>query len=144
MTVARPRDDVFEFFSNAANLELLTPDTLGFSITSKMPIEMKQGALIDYRLSLYGLPINWQTEITAWDPPNYFIDTQLSGPYKQWIHRHDFIETPDGTIIEDSVRYRLPLEPLGDLAHFFVRMELEKIFDYRTAAVEKAFSLAPV
>ena len=136
LTIDLPRSEVFEFFSNASNLERITPAELNFHITTPQPIEMREGALIEYRLSLHGLPISWQTLISKWDPPNEFIDEQLSGPYKQWIHRHTFTElSPDKTLIEDEVRYRLPLEPLGDVAHFFVQRQLKGIFDYREKAV---------
>ena len=92
--------------------------------------------MIDYELSLYGLPIKWRTEITHWNPPFEFIDTQLSGPYKQWIHSHRFTEPEPGkTLMEDEVRYRLPLEPLGDIAQFFVERQLKNIFGYRQKVI---------
>jgi ligand-binding SRPBCC domain-containing protein len=137
-TIALPRDEVFEFFSNAANLERITPKELNFKITSPQPIEMKTGALIDYRLSLHGFPMNWRTEITLWNPPYEFVDTQLKGPYSQWIHHHEFIEIDaNTTLIKDEVKYRLPLEPFGDLAHFIVKGQLDGIFAYRTKVVEE-------
>jgi ligand-binding SRPBCC domain-containing protein len=136
LTLARPREEVFAFFADAKNLELITPSQLNFKITSPRPIELREGALIDYQLSLHGIPMNWRTEITAWDPPYRFVDTQLKGPYSQWIHTHTFTEIDaNTTLIEDEVRYRLPLEPLGDLFHFIVEGELKKIFDYRTKVV---------
>ena len=93
---------------------------------------------------LHGIPMSWRTEITVWDPPHEFVDTQLRGPYSQWIHRHTFTElSPNRTLIEDEVRYRLPLEPLGDLAHFIVRGQLERIFDFRETAVAKILAKAP-
>ena len=126
LTIDLLRDKVFDFFSNAENLERLTPPELKFHIVTPLPINIKKGALIDYELSLYGLPIKWRTEITHWDPPFEFIDTQLSGPYKQWIHSHLFTEPEPGkTLMEDEVRYRLPLEPLGDLAQFLVERQLK-------------------
>lgn len=131
-----PREEVFAFFANAANL-----DRLWFHIVTPQPIKLENGALIDYNLSLHGIPMSWRTEITTWDPPHEFVDTQLRGPYSQWIHRHTFTElAPDKTLIEDEVRYRLPLEPLGDIAHFIVRRQLDYIFDHRQQAVAELLS----
>lgn len=136
LTLELPREQVFEFFSDAGNLERITPPELSFHIVTLQPLELRQGTLIDYKLRLRGLPLKWRTEISAWDPPNEFVDRQLSGPYSQWIHRHSFTEVgPGQTLIEDEVRYRLPLEPLGDIVHFIVRRELEYIFDFRQKRV---------
>jgi ligand-binding SRPBCC domain-containing protein len=138
--IARPRDEVFDFFCRAENLETITPASVGFHILTPTPIEMGVGTLIDYELSIYGLPIKWRTEITKWDPPNEFEDVALSGPYKQWIHRHVFTDTGGGTtLMKDIVRYRLPLEPFGDIAQFFVARELEKIFDFRQEKIIEIF-----
>ncbi|HUR98052.1 MAG TPA: SRPBCC family protein [Pyrinomonadaceae bacterium] len=140
LTIELPRGEVFEFFSSAANLERITPSDLGFTITTPQPIEMREGTTIDYRIKLNGFPLNWKTLISKWDPPREFIDEQLSGPYKQWIHRHTFTEVGrTATLIEDEVRYRLPFEPLGDVAHFFVERQLKNIFDFREKAVAEYF-----
>ena len=133
-----PRDEVFAFFSNAENLERITPPELGFHIVTPRPIDIKKGTLIDYKLSMHGLSFGWRTEITHWEPPFEFIDMQLSGPYKQWIHLHRFTEPEPGkTLMEDKVRYRLPLEPLGDIAQFFIERQLKYIFGFRRTAVEE-------
>jgi ligand-binding SRPBCC domain-containing protein len=138
--IARPRDDVFDFFSQAENLGRITPPELQFEILTKTPIELRKGTLIDYRLRLNGIPMKWRTEITVWNPPYEFEDTQLSGPYKQWIHRHRFTEDdPDTTLMEDEVRYRLPLEPLGDIVQFLIAGQIEKIFRYREQTIGKIF-----
>jgi ligand-binding SRPBCC domain-containing protein len=138
--IQRPREEVFEFFADAGNLERITPPELNFQIITPQPIDIKKGALIDYQLKLRGIPITWKTEITQWNPPFDFVDSALKSPYKQWIHLHTFEEGKQGeTIMKDIVRYRLPFEPLGDVAHFYVKKELAYIFDYRYKVIEEIF-----
>ena len=138
--IEHPLTEVFEFFADAGNLERITPPELNFKIITPQPIDIKKGALIDYQLKLRGIPITWKTEITLWNPPHSFVDTALKSPYKQWIHLHTFEQRANGeTIMKDIVRYRLPLEPLGDLAHWYVKKELKYIFDYRYKVIEEIF-----
>ena len=144
LTLDLPIGRVFDFFSDAGNLERITPPELNFHIITPQPIDIKQGALIDYELKMRGIPVKWRTEISVWEPPFRFVDQQLRGPYKQWIHTHTFTELgPSRTLIEDQVRYRLPLEPLGDVAHFLVKRELDYIFDYRQKAVAEMLRNRP-
>lgn len=136
LTLDLPIAKVFDFFADAGNLERITPPELSFHIITPQPIKIEQGTLIDYELKMRGIPMKWRTEISVWEPPFRFVDQQLRGPYSQWIHTHTFTELePDKTLIEDEVRYRLPLEPIGDIAHFFVKSELAYIFDYRQKVV---------
>lgn len=130
------REEAFAFFSDAGNLERITPPELKFHIITPQPIRIRQGTLIDYKLRLRGFPVKWRTEIAVWDPPHAFVDRQLRGPYKQWIHRHTFVEIDSATtLIEDEVKYRLGFTPFGEVAHFLVRRELDYIFDYRQQRV---------
>jgi ligand-binding SRPBCC domain-containing protein len=134
-------EDVFPFFADAHNLEAITPPWLGFRVVTPRPIDMRPGALIEYRLRLHALPLRWRTRIAVWDPPRRFVDVQLSGPYLLWHHTHDFEPAPDGsgTVMRDTVRYALPFGPLGALAHrLIVRRDLVAIFDFRREAVGAA------
>jgi len=133
-----PIDEVFAFFAEAGNLERITPPELRFEILTPLPLEMRRGTLLEYRLGLFGVPFRWRTEIAAWDPPHGFIDVQLKGPYAIWEHTHVFAATETGTLIDDRVRYRLPLSPLGDVALPVVRRQLARIFAYRQAALRGA------
>jgi ligand-binding SRPBCC domain-containing protein len=138
LELALPRDRVFAFFADAANLERITPPELRFHIVTPQPFEIRKGTLIDYKLSLRGFPMKWRTEISDWEPPVKFVDRQLRGPYREWIHTHTFTElSPQRTLIEDQVTYSLPMSPLTDMFHFLVRRELNYIFDYRQAEVER-------
>lgn len=126
-----PIDRVFEFYARAENLERITPPELQFEIITPSPITIEEGTLIDYKLKLFGFPLSWKTCISTWKPPFLFVDEQLEGPYRQWIHQHRFEEEGDSTIITDEVRYRLPLEPLSALVHPMVRQQLRRIFSHR-------------
>lgn len=136
-----PRERVFPFFADAANLQVITPPEMGFRIVSPTPVAMAEGALIRYRLRLMGVPFEWLTRIAAWDPPHAFVDEQLKGPYRVWIHTHRFDDTPSGTRIDDDVQYELPLYPLGEVAAPLVRLQVRRIFDYRARAIRRAFQL---
>jgi ligand-binding SRPBCC domain-containing protein len=129
--VPLPLEEVFAFFSAAENLELITPPELNFRIQTPQPVALHEGALIDYRLSLFGARFTWRTEITEWRPPHEFVDVQLRGPYAQWIHRHCFRPVAGGTLVEDEVRYRLPFPVIGEAALPLVRLQLRRIFQHR-------------
>lgn len=139
--IARPREEVFAFFSDAFNLERITPAFLRFHILTPGPIAMRAGTLIDYELRLYGIRFQWQTLIEKYDPPLFFIDTQVRGPYRHWHHRHEFEEVLGGTQIHDIVEYELSFGAIGALVHaLFVRRSVEQIFDYRNAVIAKIFA----
>jgi len=134
--VRAPVETVFGFFSQARNLEPITPPWLRFEVLTPEPVEMRPGTLIDYRLHLHGAPLRWLTLIEAWEPGRMFIDRQISGPYRLWHHTHRFSSHPEGTLVSDRVRYRLPFGRLGALAHrAFVRRDLDRVFAYRSEAV---------
>jgi ligand-binding SRPBCC domain-containing protein len=126
----RPLETVFPFFADAGNLEIITPPWLRFEILTPRPITMGTGAFIDYRLRLRGIPLRWQSEITAWEPPHRFVDEQRRGPYRTWIHEHTFVACDGGTEVRDFVRYGVPGGWLAD--RLLVRRDVRRIFEYRT------------
>jgi ligand-binding SRPBCC domain-containing protein len=133
----QPLAKVFPFFSEARNLEMLTPPWLKFEVLTPAPIEMRPGTLIDYRIRIHGLPIRWRTEIIEWDPPHRFVDVQLQGPYSLWHHTHTFSERDGGTCCRDDVRYF----PRGGalMNWLFVRRDVERIFQYRQKRLTEIF-----
>ena len=120
---------MFGFFADAANLESITPPWLRFRIVTPQPIVMRAGTLIDYRLRLHGIPFGWQTKITDWEPSRRFVDQQVRGPYRCWIHEHTFEPARGGTLVRDSVTYR---SLGGPLVHaLLVGRDLRSIFRFR-------------
>jgi ligand-binding SRPBCC domain-containing protein len=139
--IPKPRHEVFQFFADAHNLERITPPFLNFHILTPDPIEMRPGTLIDYELRLYGIPVRWRTRIAEYVPDDYFVDVQLSGPYRSWHHRHDFVDRPGGTEMRDRVDYEMPFGPIGKVVRtLFVGAQLNKIFDHRNATIAQYFS----
>ena len=142
VALAAPLDAVFAFFSNAGNLEVLTPPWLRFRVLTEGEIRMTRGTQIDYRLRLHGLPLRWRSEITAWEPPHRFVDEQVIGPYRSWVHEHRFdIEERPGrepvVIASDEVRYEAPGGSLVE--RLLVAPDLKRIFRYRTARLRERF-----
>ena len=140
-SIKKPLDQVFPFFAKAENLQKITPPWLGFKILSPLPLTMHVGTLIDYQIRFYGFPMKWKTEITVWDPPYRFVDSQLRGPYKVWIHEHRFTEENGETVIWDDVTYDFPAGPLKPLVHkLFVKNQIIEIFAYRERIISQIFS----
>ena len=135
-----PPAELFPFFADAANLDALTPPWLHFQIVTPPPIEMKAGAVIDYRLRVHGLPLRWRTLIRVWQPPRRFVDEQIRGPYRQWIHEHTFEARDGGTLARDHVRYAVPLDLLAH--RWFVRPDIERIFNFRSEALRNRFAVS--
>ena len=136
--IARPIDEVFQFFADAQNLETLTPPWLNFQILTPLPIKMHAGAIIQYSLRLHGISVHWTTAITDWQPPFEFVDVQLRGPYLMWHHRHRFEAIGEQTRMTDEIHYALPYGWLGRLAHaVFVARDLAAIFEFRARSVER-------
>jgi ligand-binding SRPBCC domain-containing protein len=136
-TVPIPIRDAFGFFSNARNLEEITPAWLRFEVL-RAPDELRYGSLLAYRLELFRVSIHWLTRIARWQPPRSFADEQISGPYPLWEHTHRFAPVDGGTEIYDHVRYRVPGGALGPIVQrHFVGRWLDEIFDYRAARLRE-------
>ncbi|MDB4088615.1 SRPBCC family protein [Flavobacteriales bacterium] len=135
-------EEVWDFISTPANLKEITPDYMGFDITSKdTPKKMYPGMIITYIVKpVFGIKTPWMTEITQVKDKEFFIDEQRVGPYKLWHHQHFIEKIEGGVLMRDIVTYSPPFGFLGAIANkLLIRKKLDEIFDYRTIAVDRKF-----
>ncbi len=138
--VPRPPSEVFAFFCEPRNLEQLTPDFLRFRVLGSSTATLQAGTRIDYRLSLHGIPVRWQSRIDVWEPPHRFVDVQTRGPYATWRHTHTFVPHHGGTVMRDEIRYEVPLGAVGDfIAGARVARDVQEIFAFRRRKVAELF-----
>lgn len=133
--------EAWDFFSSPGNLSKITPEQMGFRITSGTPGRMYEGQIITYRVSPFpGVRTNWVTEITQVSEGHYFVDEQRFGPYRMWHHEHRFEEQNGGVLMTDRVSYKLPFGFIGRMAHsLFVKNQLKQIFTFREAYLSQIF-----
>lgn len=138
--IPAPIEKVFDFFSQAKNLESITPPFLQFKILEQSTPNIQKGTVLTYQLKIHGFPVKWKTLIEEWEPNSYFIDTQLKGPYRKWQHTHRFTSTPTGTLVNDTVFYQMHFGKLGQLvAGKWVRKDVESIFAFREKTIADIF-----
>ncbi len=128
-------NEIWKFISNPSNLKLITPDYMGFDITSgDSPADIYEGLIISYLVApVAGIKTRWVTEITHVKPEEYFVDEQRVGPYRMWHHQHFVSRLKNGTLMTDIVSYQPPFGIIGSLANrLMISAKLEEIFDYRT------------
>ncbi|MCF8253086.1 MAG: SRPBCC family protein [Bacteroidia bacterium] len=138
--INKPIAEVFEFFSKAENLNLLTPPIINFKILSPLPIKMFPGQIINYQIALMGIPFKWKTKISVWNPPHSFVDEQISGPYSKWHHQHIFKSVGNETEMTDIVEYRSKGWIFAPFLHWlFVDKKVNEIFAYREQQLNEIF-----
>ena len=135
-------EEVWDFMSSPKNLKEITPDYMGFEITSKnFSGKMYPGMIISYTVKpVLGIKMIWVTEITHIEEKRYFVDEQRIGPYSLWHHQHFIEPTDNGVLMTDIVSYSPPFGFLGVLANsMFINKLLNTIFNYREKTLEKRF-----
>ena len=138
LVVPASPEHTFAFFSDASNLQRLTPPWLDFRIISPLPIEMREGTRIDYRIRLSGFPIPWASRIDVWEHGVRFVDRQVIGPYRWWRHDHRFEPVATGTRVIDEVEF---MPRLRWVTNRLVQRDVERIFKYRHERLRELFAI---
>jgi|TARA_B110001454_G_scaffold175213_1_gene166925 ligand-binding SRPBCC domain-containing protein len=142
-TVSKEIGLLWDFFRKPTNLNKLTPEDVHFKIKSGKSDDFYEGKIISYKIKPFKLlALNWVTEISQIKEGSYFIDNQISGPYKMWRHEHHFKDNHNGTTeIIDKVKYKVPFYIVGKLMHkMFIRKKLFNIFMFRQKQINNLFN----
>lgn len=136
--ISKPLSEVFLFFSDAKNLELITPPWLSFRMTWQSDDQIKNGTEFKYQLNVHGIRLRWHSRIVQWEDQKRFTDIQLSGPYAKWEHQHLFESRGESTWMKDIVDFKLPFGIFGDfLGGRFIERDIQQIFNYRTQTIKE-------
>lgn len=142
---SKPQDELFAFFADPDNLEIITPPWLNFEVESSQDNPIRENTRIQYGLSFHGFPVTWRTRIKEFSKNEHFVDEMLEGPYKRWEHVHTFERINGRTVIGDQIYFEMPYGLLGDLAYtWIVRRDLIEIFSYRAKKLESIFGSGEV
>jgi len=135
--LALDRDEAWNFFSQPANLKIITPPWLAMTVRSDVPEKMYPGLIVIYTITPFpGVNMRWVTEITHVEEKVSFVDEQRFGPYQFWHHLHSFSPLDDGILMEDIVHFALPLGPLGRIVgDIDVAKRVKSIFDFRSSVL---------
>ncbi len=134
-------EEAWGFFSNPKNLSKITPSTMDFRILNN-PGKMYPGQIIHYTVRpIFGIKMEWVTEITHVKEGEYFVDEQRVGPYAMWHHEHKFKSLGENLVeMEDVLSYQLPGGFLGNrLLAPMVKPKVENIFTHRAAVLTELF-----
>ena len=129
---------LFAFHASPGALQRLTPPWEKVKLIEGGN-SIRVGARVVLETRIGPIPLHWVAEHVEYDPPHAFADRQVSGPFKAWHHRHEFLPNgPTGSTLRDVVEYEVPLGKLGQLCGgWYVREKLRKMFDYRHDATRR-------
>lgn len=130
--IAATPERVFAFHELPDAFERLLPPWESANIVQIANIsETGSQAIIEQKI--FGIiPSRWVAEHTAYDPPRYFEDVQISGPFSSWRHKHIIEAHAEGALLRDEIEFEPPMSFIGKLAApLFILPKLEKMFDFR-------------
>ncbi|MDJ0902099.1 MAG: SRPBCC family protein [Xenococcus sp. MO_188.B8] len=131
-------ENVWQFHERPDILKLLTPPWQPVKVIRREG-GLGVGAISEFRLILGPIPVKWLAKHIECQPNSLFVDEQIAGPMKSWVHRHQF-ETIDGqTKLTDAIAYELPGGWLAELIlGWWVEARLQDMFRYRHQVTKQA------
>jgi ligand-binding SRPBCC domain-containing protein len=134
--VKAPLDKVRDLYEHTSNMAALTPPPLSVQV-HRGPATHAEGSELDFTLWMGLLPVRWVArfeEISA----GGFIDRQVRGPFRTWIHRHRYSEVSSGvTEVKDEIEISLRNHPLWTFVGLGMWLGLPVLFAFRSWKTRK-------
>jgi ligand-binding SRPBCC domain-containing protein len=93
---------------------------------------------VTWRAKHFGIWQKLTSEITEMEPPHYFVDTMVKGPFKAIKHRHTFKPEGNFTIMEDDFYYSSPFGILGAIIDkFILKKYLTSLLENRNLVIKE-------
>ena len=127
IVIHAPVQRVFGFHEREDALTLLTPKFPPSKLISKTG-----GITPGSRVVLQVGPIQWVALHGEYIKNRLFVDEQLSGPFKKWLHRHEFEDLGNWTRLTDRIEYELHGGPIVTAClGWAVNIQLGQMFRHR-------------
>jgi uncharacterized protein (TIGR01777 family) len=125
-------EEVFAWHTRPGALERLTPPWSGVRVLSRSGSVRDEGSTVVLRMPAGPFGLHWVATHRDFVEGRRFRDEQTSGPFAHWVHTHSVEPRDDGSELEDTIEYRLPLAPWSSMvASPLVRSMLERTFAWR-------------
>lgn len=90
------------------------------------------GERVTWRAVHFGIPFTMTSEIVEMAAPSYFVDQQVSGPFKSFRHEHCFDPHERGTSMIDVIDFVAPAGPIGIVVdRLLLRRYMERLIRER-------------
>jgi ligand-binding SRPBCC domain-containing protein len=96
------------------------------------------GESVTWRARHFGVNLEHTSQITAFDPPHFFVDEMIKGPFESFCHEYHFQAESGGTVMTDVFEYRSPFGPLGSIADvLFLERYIRKLLEGRNDEIRR-------
>jgi ligand-binding SRPBCC domain-containing protein len=118
------------FHSRASSMAAITPPPI-FTRIHRAPAFLEEGDEMEFTLWAGPMPLRWLAKIDQVSETG-FTDRQLRGPFKTWVHRHEYLVIDEKhTQVCDKIEIQMRKHPFWGLVGWGMYLGLPVLFSYR-------------
>ena len=137
-------EKAFDFLILPVNIARISPPELGLKFVEP-PDALSFGIQFEVKVQAWGTVQTSVFEVIEFERPHCYIEKQVKGPMKSWVHEHRYTLNSDGQTI---ISNRIEFTPPGGLVGLLVTEakiidNLEDGFYYRHQQLRKLLQGTP-